>query len=175
MILRVLLIIAVVVVAILAYAASKPPMLVIQRSITINAAPEKIFELVNDFHNWPKWSPQDSENPALTFRGAASGAGAVSDWSGKGNSGQVTLTITESIPDKKISVDAIWTRPFRTHNVNEYEFASSGAATKATWTLRATNLYMMKVMGVFTSMDKTIGAHLESGLANLKSVAESGT
>jgi uncharacterized protein YndB with AHSA1/START domain len=175
MILRLLLILAIVIVAILAYAASKPPTLIIQRPITINAAPEKVFALVNDFHNWPKWNPQDREDPALTrtYRGPASGQNSISDWSGKGDSGEGTLTITESTPNAKISIDAAWTRPFQTHNINDFEFTPAGAATKVTWTLRATNLYMMKVMAVFTDMDKNIGTHLDSGLKNLKSVAES--
>ena len=97
---------------------------------------------------------------------------AISDWSGKGESGKGTLTITKSVPGEIVSVDAAWTRPFRTHNVNEFEFAPVGKDTKVTWTLRASNRYMMKVMGVFTHMDKSIGSHLESGLSNLKSVAE---
>jgi hypothetical protein len=33
-------------------------------------------------------------------------------------------------------------------------------------------VYIAKVMGVFVSMDKMIGKDFETGLANLKSVAE---
>ncbi len=82
------------------------------------------------------------------------------------------MTIAESVPYSKISVDADWSRPFQTHNVNEFDFSPVDTGTKVTWTLRASNLFIMKVMGVFTSMDKNIGVHLESGLANLKAVAE---
>jgi uncharacterized protein YndB with AHSA1/START domain len=176
MILRTLAVAAMVVIAILFYAASKPPVLVIQRTTTIKAAPESIFAVVDDFRNWPKWNPQDRDDPTMTrtYRGAPSGAGSVSDWSGKGESGQGTMTIAEATPYSKISADANWTRPFQVHNVNEFGFAPVAGGTKVTWTLRATNLFVMKVMGVFTNMDKNIGGHLESGLANLKAVAESG-
>ena len=83
------------------------------------------------------------------------------------------MTISKSVASSKIAVDADWSRPFQTHNVNEFDFVPAGEGTKVTWTLRATNLFIMKVMSVFTNMDKNIGGHLESGLANLKNAAES--
>ena len=176
MILRILAFAASAVVAILfLYAASKPSVLVVQRTTTIGAPPEKVFAIVDDFRNWPKWNPQDRDDPTLsrTYRGTNSGAGAISDWSGKGESGKGTMTISKSVASSKIAVDADWSRPFQTHNVNEFDFVPAGEGTKVTWTLRATNLFIMKVMSVFTNMDKNIGGHLESGLANLKNAAES--
>jgi uncharacterized protein YndB with AHSA1/START domain len=176
MILRILVFVVIAVIAILFYAASKPSVLVVQRTTTIDAPPEKVFAIVDDFRNWPKWNPQDRDDPALsrTYRGANSGTGAISDWNGKGESGKGTMTITESVPYSKISVGADWSRPFQTHNVNEFDLAPAAAGTRVTWTLRATNLFIMKVMGVFTNMDKNIGGHLESGLTNLKAATESG-
>jgi uncharacterized protein YndB with AHSA1/START domain len=176
MILRILVVAAIVMIAILLYAASKPPVLIVQRSTTIDVPPEKAFALVDDFRNWPKWNPQDRDDPTLarSYRGAPNGVGAISDWSGKGESGQGTMTIAESVPYSKISVDANWSRPFKTRNVNDFDFTPTGGGTKVTWTLRASNLFVMKVMGIFTCMDKNIGGHLESGLANLKAVAENG-
>ena len=174
MILRILVMAAIVVIAILLYAASKPAVLVVQRTATIDAPADKVFAIVNDFRSWPTWNPQDRDDPTLTrtYRGAPNGTGAVSDWSGKGESGKGTMTIAESVPNSKVSVDADWSRPFQTHNVNEFEFTPVGAGTRVSWTLRAKNLFIMKVMGVFTNMDKNIGVHLDSGLANLKAVAE---
>jgi hypothetical protein len=32
----------------------------------------------------------------------------------------------------------------------------------------------MRIMGVFVNMDRTMGKHFETGLANLKAVAEHG-
>ena len=43
--------------ALLLYAATRPDSFRVQRSIGIRAAPEKIFALLNDFHNWADWSP----------------------------------------------------------------------------------------------------------------------
>ncbi len=41
-----------------------------------------------------------------------------------------------------------------------------------TWKMHGPNLYVMKVMSVFVSMDRVMGEHFEKGLANLKAVAE---
>ena len=57
MILKVLAVLVLLIVAILIFAATKPDIFHIQRSINIQAPAEKIFPLINDFHNWPQWEP----------------------------------------------------------------------------------------------------------------------
>ena len=44
--------VVVLVLAVLAYAASRPDEFRIERRTRINAAPEKIFPLLNDFKRW---------------------------------------------------------------------------------------------------------------------------
>ena len=46
-----------VVVVVLVMATMKPDTFVIQRSIGINAPPEKVYALINDFNQWGHWSP----------------------------------------------------------------------------------------------------------------------
>lgn len=43
--------------AVLLYAATKPDTFRVQRSISIQAPPEKIFALLNDFHQSVSWCP----------------------------------------------------------------------------------------------------------------------
>ena len=61
--------------AILGYAATKPGAFRVQRAKSIQAPPEKIFELINDFHHWASWSPYEKLDPTMkkTFSGAPSG------------------------------------------------------------------------------------------------------
>src|SRR6187399_3121738 len=42
---------------ILVLASLKPNTLNYTRSATISAPAERIFPVINDFHEWPKWSP----------------------------------------------------------------------------------------------------------------------
>jgi hypothetical protein len=49
---------------------------------------------------------------------------------------------------------------------------SKGDSTNVTWSVYSPSAYMAKVIGVFASMDKMIGEEFETGLANMKAVAE---
>jgi uncharacterized protein YndB with AHSA1/START domain len=174
MFLRIVLIVAVVFAAILVLAATKPNTLRVYRSLTINAPPERIFPLINDLHNWPRWQPQDREDPTLkrTYSGAASGAGAVSDWAGRGASGRGQMAIIESAPLRRVVVKVDFVKPFVAHNINEF-ILEPGAATTVTWTMQGSNLYFMKLLCIVVNMDRMMGKHFESGLQNLKTAAES--
>lgn len=56
----------------LLYVASRPNHFRVERSITIQAAPEKLFPLINDFHRWEAWSPWEKEDPQVrrTYSGS---------------------------------------------------------------------------------------------------------
>jgi hypothetical protein len=99
MLLKIIIVFAALVAIVLAFAATKPKIFTVQRTINIKA-PDKIFELVNDFHNWSGWAPQDKEDPTMkrTYSGAVSGKGAVSEWVSSGSAGKGRMTITESTP-----------------------------------------------------------------------------
>jgi carbon monoxide dehydrogenase subunit G len=174
MILRIVIIVAVLIAGVLAFAATKPKTFRVQRSISINAPPEKIFALINDFHSWSGWAPQDREDSTVhrTYSGAANGKGAVSEWDSSGSAGKGRMSITESVTPRMISIKVDFVRPFAAHNINEFTLEPAGALTKVTWAMNGTNLYIMKIMSVFVSMDRVAGKHFESGLDNLKSVAE---
>jgi hypothetical protein len=68
-------IVVVLVAALLIYAATKPDTFRIERSISIKAQPEKIFAILNDFHQSESWSPFEKKDLTMkrTFSGAASG------------------------------------------------------------------------------------------------------
>ena len=55
----------------LIYASTRPDRFRYARTTTINARPEAIFPLINDYRNWPQWSPYEHRDPAMkrTFSG----------------------------------------------------------------------------------------------------------
>ncbi len=77
MILRVIIVIAVLVALVLILAAIKPKTFRIQRSISIDAPPERVFTLIDNLHYWARWAPQDRDDPCMrtTYSGPASGKG----------------------------------------------------------------------------------------------------
>ncbi len=70
---KIALVVVVLVVALLAYAATRPDTLHVERAASIMAPPEKIFPLISDFHSWTSWSPYEKRDPAMkrTYSGAA--------------------------------------------------------------------------------------------------------
>lgn len=174
MVLKIAACIFVVIVAILLFAASKAGSLSVERSITVNAPPEKVFALVNDLHAWKDWNVDGQNDLSITrvYGGPANGVGASCDWDSRGRGGKGRMWITESRPLEYVAVKVEFVRPFESHNVNVFSLAPSANRTLVTWSWQGQNLYFMKVMGIFTNMDRMIGAHFEKGLQNLKMLAE---
>ncbi len=161
---------------ILLLAGTRPKTFRIERTINIEAPPEKVFEFINDLHNWPLWAPQDKQDPSMkrTYSGPAKGTGAVSQWTSSGSAGAGRMLITQSVPERTVSVQVDWLKPFATRNQNEFVLRDLGTSTNVTWSMQGPNLYAMRLIGIFINMDRMMGKHFETGLANLKSVCEHG-
>lgn len=168
------LILVVLIVALLIYAATKPDTFRIERSVTIIAPPEKAFGLINDLHQWVSWSPWEKMDPSMkkTHRGAPQGKGAVLEWDGNKDVGQGRMEILESLPSSKILIKLDFFKPFAAHNQAEFALTTNASSTQVAWAMYGPQPYMMKVMGLFCSMDKMVGGQFEQGLADLKTLAE---
>jgi uncharacterized protein YndB with AHSA1/START domain len=160
--------------ALLIYAATKPDSFRIERSTTIKAPPEKVFALINDFHQWEAWSPWEKIDPALkrTYSGAPSGKGAVYEWDGNKEIGQGRMEITESTPASKVALKLDFVKPFEAHNMVDFTLATQGDSTTVTQAMYGPSPYISKLMTTFFSMEKMVGGKYEEGLANLKVLAE---
>lgn len=164
---------------ILGYAATRPDTFRFQRTISIKAPPEKIYALINDFHQWGSWSPYEKLDPAMkrTFSGADSGEGARYAWESKGKAGAGSMEISAASPPSRITPSKVvikldFTKPFESHNIAEFNVDTQGDSSNVTWAMYGTSPYVAKVMGLFFSMDAMVGKDFETGLANLKSAAE---
>ena len=168
------LILAAAIAALLIYAATKPDRFRVERSIRINAPPEKIFALINDLHRWDAWSPYEKKDRAIkkTFGGVESGRGATYAWDGDKTVGKGQMEILESTPSSKIVIKLDFIEPFAAHNTAEFLLAPEGNATTVTWAIHGPSPFFSKVMGLFFNMDQMIGKDFETGLADLKTVAE---
>jgi hypothetical protein len=60
----------------------------------------------------------------------------------------------------------------KTRNTVDYALEPSDEATKVTWSMRGAAPFFARLMCVFSDMESMIGADLETGLANLKTVVE---
>jgi carbon monoxide dehydrogenase subunit G len=174
MIKTIAIVIVLAILAILAYAATRPNDMRVERKISIKAAPEKIFPYINDFHQWAVWSPYEKIDPSMqrTHSGPQSGVGAVYGWSGTGKAGVGRMEITSTTPASQINIKLDFEKPFAGHFTTLYTFVPQGDNTEVTWAMFGPAAYISKVMGIFFNMDNMIGRDFETGLANLKTVAE---
>ncbi len=167
-------IVVVLVATLLFYAATKPDTFRVQRSTSIKAPPEKIFAILNDFHQSESWSPYEKKDPTMkrTFSGAANGKGAVYEFDGNKEVGKGRLVITDTSPPSKVTITLDMVEPFEAHNIIEYTLQAKGEATDVTWAMNGQCPYIAKVMGIFFDMDRMIGKDFEAGLASLKTLTE---
>lgn len=166
--------IVILLVAVLAYAATKPDTFRVQRSAHIKAAPETVFAHIDTLSYWAAWSPWEKMDPAMkkTASGPPNGKGAAVAWDGNNDVGTGRMEITESVPPSKVVFKLDFLKPFEAHNHAEFTLERIGDATHVTWAMVGPQSYMMKVTGIFIDCDKMVGKDFETGLANLKALAE---
>ena len=159
---------------IIVLAAIKPDTFRVERSASIKAPSENIYPLINDFHSWQIWSPWEKIDPAAktTHSGAASGVGAVYEWDGNSELGAGRMEILEAAFPAKIVLKIDFIKPFEVHNSIEFTLLRQDDSTTVTQAMYGSSPYLGKLMGLFFSLDKMVGAKYEEGLANLKTLAE---
>jgi hypothetical protein len=174
MLIKILIAVAVVVVAFVVIVALRPSDFRVARSTTAAAPAPAVFAHVNDFHKWPAWSPYEKLDPAMTktFDGAPTGTGARYAWAGNSKAGEGRITITESRPSDLIRMKLEFVKPFVATNDVAFTFTPDGDRTAVTWSMTGRNNFMFKAVGLFMSMDKMVGGEFEKGLADLKAVVE---
>ena len=144
----------------------------------ILAAPRRLAQgtayLKDPRNHWAGWSPWEQLDPAMqrTHSGAARGVGAKYAWEGNRKVGQGSMAIVESTPPLRLAVQLDFIKPFEGHNVAEFALAPSGSATTVIWAMYGPSPLVMRVMGLFVSMDQMMGKDFEAGLASLKAVVE---
>jgi uncharacterized protein YndB with AHSA1/START domain len=163
---------------VLVVAASRPDNFRVQRSASIKASPEKVFPHINDLHAFNAWNPFNRKDPNIkgSYSGAASGAGAAYAFEGNSDVGRGRIEITDSRPASEVRMSLHMLAPMEGRNVVEFLLKPEGSgeaqSTRVSWAIQGPMPYVSKVLSVFCDMDAMIGREFESGLAELKAIAE---
>ena len=168
--------IGVIVAGVLVYATTKPDTFRVARSITVNAPPDKIFPLIDDYRRWPAWSPYEDKDPQMkrTFGAVSAGPGATYAWEGDSNVGAGNMTIVDTIPARKIAIRLNMLKPISASNDVTFDLTPQGQGTTVTWAMSGVVPYVAKIMHVFFDVDKMVGGDFETGLKRLKAAVEKG-
>jgi Polyketide cyclase / dehydrase and lipid transport len=154
--------------------AEKISTFTVERSTMIDAAPDQIFPLLNDFHRWVDWSPWEGMDANLqrTYTGSTSGVGASYAWVGSRKVGAGKMEIVAATPNDSLDIALAFLKPFKAENHTRFVLEPNEAHTRVTWTMTGKKTLMSKIMGIFMSMDKLVGKDFDRGLAQLKSLAQ---
>jgi hypothetical protein len=171
---RILLSIAVLVIALIGFVSTRPDTYRVARTASIAAPPAVVFAQVADFHRWQAWSPWAKLDPAMkiTYSGDDAKVGSSYAWTGNDKVGEGRMTIVAATPPSGLDIKLEFIRPFAATNETSFAFADAAGSTAATWTMVGHNNFMGKLAGSFMNFDKMIGADFERGLSQLKAVAE---
>jgi len=171
---RILIALAVIVVALVSVVAMQPSEFRIARTATIAAPVPAVFAQVNDVHNWEAWSPWAKLDPAMkkTYEGAPAGTGAIYTWAGNAEVGEGRSTIIESRPSDVIRIKLEFVRPFAATSIAEFTFKPEGERTVVTWSLTGKKNFVTKAVHLFMNMDNMVGGEFDKGLARMKAAAE---
>lgn len=154
--------------------ACSPEEYKVSRETTINAPAELIFGQVNDHRNRDQWSPWEQMDPQMTksYSGPESGVGAIYEWSGNDSVGTGSLEIIESVPHSYIKSNLVFTSPWESSSIIEWNFDETESGTQVTWSVSGSFPGYLFWMSEAT-MDEMMGPDFERGLTQLKALAES--
>jgi uncharacterized protein YndB with AHSA1/START domain len=172
---KILLGVVVLLLILVAFAYTRPAAFEVTRSKTMTAPPDVVYAELVDFHRWPRWSPWEKRDPAMTreYSGPTAGRGAVYRWKGNSDVGEGRMTITDIRPAEQIVIQLDFLEPMAATSITEFKLAPSGqGGTYVTWTMSGNHNFVGKAMTIFMSMDKMVGKDFEEGLANMKDIAE---
>lgn len=167
-------IVAIIIAAVLLYAARKPDICRITRSIFIAAPPERIFPLVDDPRATNEWSPFVKDpSVELSYSGPERGVGAACDFSGDAKIGAGRVEIVESVAPSKVVVTLRLDRPMKCRNRVEFTIAPQPGGSLVTWDMAGPQPFLGKLMTIVFDPEKMVGGAFEKGLADLKTLVES--
>lgn len=145
------------------------PKMHIDKSTTINAPVEKIYNKLGDFNHWRIWSPWLIQEPEakVTVSNDAKSYSWEGDRIGSGN-----MKITAESTNRSIDYDLNFLKPWKSSAKVRFELVSKNGRTKVTWLMDSSLpiflFWMKKMMTAFVGMD------YERGLAMLKDYIEDG-
>lgn len=148
----------------------------VERSIIINKPASQVYNFINDFNNFNKYSPWYDQDTTTPFKISAksSGVGAKYEWNNEKNSeiGMGSLTTTNVVANEKIEQELIFGASGEPQKVG-YLMSQENEGTKVTWFMDANFGLnpLMRYMGAIFFKGMMEEAY-DKGLTKMKKVLE---
>ena len=167
-------VVVVAIAAVLIYASTRPDTFRVERSLAMNAPPDKIFPYLTGLKRWQEWSPYEGRDPVMkrTYSGPESGKGAAYEWDGDKNVGKGRMEVLDATAPSKVVIKLDFIKPFEGHNTAELTLQPKDGQTVVTWAMYGPSPFMSKLIGTFMNFDDMIGRDFAAGLVKLKTIVE---
>lgn len=144
----------------------------VNRTAVIKAPIQVVFENVNDFKNWPSWSPWLEKDTVaqLTFSDISFGKGASYSWkSDHKEVGEGSMTTIDSKSFEFINQRINFIAPWESESDVYWIFKAVSEGTEVTWGMKGEMGFGEKAYMAFSGgMDKMVGPDYEKGLSKLE-------
>lgn len=144
----------------------------VERSVKITAPSAKVRDVLEDFSEWPKWSPWLCMEPEtkLNFFGEPKTVEHGYEWEGKVvGAGKMRLAAKDH---QHLTMDLEFLRPFKSRAGIRFDIDQRGDETGVTWHMDGKLPFFMFFMT--NAMKTYIGMDYERGLKMLKEYVETG-
>lgn len=145
----------------------------LKRTIVVDASKENVKNYMGNFDNFQEWSPwaEMDDDMDVKITGEAGSVGSKYEWDGNEDVGEGVMTITE-VSDDTVKIHLMFKEPFESESPTYYAFKDVDGKTEVTWYMEGEMAYPWNIMGLFFSMEETIGEDFEKGLEKVKSSVE---
>lgn len=154
------------------YVAVQPNEFSFNRSKLIKAPASMLYNKVNDYKNWPSFSPWIEQEPTahLSYADKTVGVGGGYSWNGEilGEGHMETLNVDEN---KLIEQRIQFIKPFESESDIKWTFEPTDNGTKVTWAMAGKQDFMTKMVTTFKgSIEEMTAPDFERGLFKLDSI-----
>lgn len=174
MLVRGLVAFTIVIIAFLAFVATREGKFHYVRSGVIQATPAEIFPYISDFRLGEKWSPFHQADPTMrvSFTGDMGQVGALMEFEGNKDTGAGKLELLEVVPNQYVKIKLTMLKPFYAENIVEYSLTPEAGGTRFSWAMSGDGGFVGKLINLFIDCEKMIGDQFNTGIENLKNYVE---
>ncbi len=145
-----------------------------EKSISINAPIESVWENVNSLDDMDKWSPWNDIDPNMKkdMKGPDGQIGAVASWdSDHEEVGKGSQTIAKIEAPTLFETDLKFYEPYESEAKGYVKLEKEDAGTKVTWGFKSEIPYPFNIMMLFSDMEESMGETWNNGLAKLEKLS----
>lgn len=170
----ILLLLLILVIGFSIYIAVQPNDYNFKRTRTINAPVSLLYDEVNDFKNWPDFSPWIEQDPDATISYGEVTEGDSAKYSWKGDVlGEGSMTTLSTKEDETIAQKIYFVKPFKAESNINWSFKPTDSGTVVTWQMEGKKDFLTKLFTTFAgSIESETGPDFERGLFKLDSIVQ---